>query len=341
MSLNRAATVFVAVVGFCFANLSHASSAGTVQFTAATAAHMENASSHTIAVTRTGGSSGEAGAVCTAVNGTAKAGTDFQMTSTAVQWASGNAASQNCAFTTLDGTPFGGQKTFTIELTNVTGATLGSTSKTTVSILGNKGGGSVTLSAKTYSVLQNAGSLKVTVERSAGAVGTALVYYATANGTAAAGTNYTAQSGAVLWQGSDTTPKTFTIPISNATPFSGSKTFAIALAAPENVVLGTQTSAIVTITGDSGSSTTSAATVSWNPPTTNTNGTPVTTLTGYHVHYGTTAGSLAKSTAVSGASTTSAEITGLTAGTWYFAVAADAEDGTEGPQSSVGSMTVK
>jgi hypothetical protein len=63
-------------------------------------------------------------------------------------------------------------------------------------------------------------------------------------------------------------------------------------------------------------------------------------LTGYHIYYGTTAGALTQSVAVSGAATTSYEITGLTSGIWYFAVAADALNGTESSQSNIGSKAL-
>jgi hypothetical protein len=82
------------------------------------------------------------------------------------------------------------------------------------------------------------------------------------------------------------------------------------------------------------------ATLSWSAPTTNTNGTPISALAGYHLYYGNSSGALTQAIAVSGAATTSYEITGLTAGTWYFAVAADGMDGTESAQSPVGSKTI-
>jgi hypothetical protein len=85
---------------------------------------------------------------------------------------------------------------------------------------------------------------------------------------------------------------------------------------------------------------TGTATLSWSAPTTNTDGTPVTTLTGYHIYYGVTQGALTQSLAVNGAATTTYEVTGLTTGTWYFAIAADAADGTESAQSSIGSKTI-
>jgi hypothetical protein len=77
----------------------------------------------------------------------------------------------------------------------------------------------------------------------------------------------------------------------------------------------------------------------WNAPTENTDGTSVTPLAGYTVYYGTTEGALTQSVVVSGASTLTYTISGLTAGTWYFAVAADAADGTQSAMSEIGSKT--
>jgi hypothetical protein len=85
--------------------------------------------------------------------------------------------------------------------------------------------------------------------------------------------------------------------------------------------------------------TTGSAALSWAPPTTDTNGAPVTALTGYTIYYGSSESNLSQSVTVSGASMTSYTVTGLTAGTWYFAVAADAADGTQSAKSNIGSKT--
>jgi Fibronectin type III domain len=79
--------------------------------------------------------------------------------------------------------------------------------------------------------------------------------------------------------------------------------------------------------------------LSWVAPTENTNGTAVTPLTGYTIFYGTSETDLTQSVTVSGASTLTYTVTGLTAGTWYFAVAADAADGTQSAMSAIGSKT--
>jgi len=82
----------------------------------------------------------------------------------------------------------------------------------------------------------------------------------------------------------------------------------------------------------------STATLSWEAPTTNTDGTPVTPLSGYTIYYGTSPSALSHSIPA-GATATSYEITGLAPGTWYFAVAANAKVGTKSAMSNIGSDT--
>jgi hypothetical protein len=86
--------------------------------------------------------------------------------------------------------------------------------------------------------------------------------------------------------------------------------------------------------------TTGTATLVWSAPTTNTNGTAVTPLSGYTIYYGTSSASLTNSVVVSGANMTTYAITGLAAGTWYFALSANATDGSQSATSNIGSITI-
>ena len=81
-------------------------------------------------------------------------------------------------------------------------------------------------------------------------------------------------------------------------------------------------------------------TLSWAAPTENTDGTPVTNLAGYHVHYGTSPGELTKTITVASATSTTCIITGLTEGTYYFAVVAYTEAGTNSGESNLASQTI-
>jgi hypothetical protein len=86
---------------------------------------------------------------------------------------------------------------------------------------------------------------------------------------------------------------------------------------------------------------TASITVSWVPPTKNTNGTPVTGLTGFRVFYGTASGVYGQSVPVVSSSATSVVLEGLSPGTtWFFAVKAVASGGVESEYSQEVSKTL-
>jgi hypothetical protein len=127
-------------------------------------------------------------------------------------------------------------------------------------------------------------------------------------------------------------------------------------------ISGTPASSNVGITGDitlsasDGSATTSlapfrvdvtaaaaatgSAALSWTVPTLNTNGTPATNLAGYHIYYGTNPAALDTVIDVPGANTTEYEISNLSRGTYYFAVAAYNSLGVDSADSNEGSKTI-
>jgi hypothetical protein len=240
---------FGASLGGSAAANAAGTSAGTVSLSSPVNGAVQNLGVKLIGVTRTGGSSGAARVLCHTVNGTAKAGTDYTAVSQVLNWASGDMTEKYCHVPISDVQPFSGRRTFLVELSAATGAALG-TPSSTVTIYGNEAVGHVALSAPTYTVAQNTGSVTITVDRAGGSSGWAAVAYATANGTAVAGTDYTSERGVIRWAGGDMTPKSFTIPISRAKAFTGTKTLAVAIASAQGAVLSrTDTSAIVTISG--------------------------------------------------------------------------------------------
>ena len=85
---------------------------------------------------------------------------------------------------------------------------------------------------------------------------------------------------------------------------------------------------------------TGAAALSWQPPTTNTDGSALTDLSGFVISYGTSSGSLTQKVTISSPATTSCTVTGLATGTWYFAISATASDGTQSVLSNVVSDTI-
>jgi hypothetical protein len=83
-----------------------------------------------------------------------------------------------------------------------------------------------------------------------------------------------------------------------------------------------------------------AVTLYWTVPADNSNGTAATNLAGYHVYYGTSAGSLTKVITVDDANDTSQVIANLQSGTWYFAVTAFNTEKIESKMSMVVPVTI-
>ena len=83
-----------------------------------------------------------------------------------------------------------------------------------------------------------------------------------------------------------------------------------------------------------------AVTLNWMPPTENMDGTALTNLSGYDIHYGTSSGNYTQSISVSNAGIATYVVDNLTPGTYYFSVAAVNAAGTESPLSSEVSATV-
>jgi hypothetical protein len=87
-------------------------------------------------------------------------------------------------------------------------------------------------------------------------------------------------------------------------------------------------------------STPGAATLSWQAPTTDTNGQPLTNLSGYIIYYGASQTDLSQSITLTTVGMQTYVVDNLTAGTWYFAIKAVASSGAESGLSDVVSKTI-
>ena len=82
------------------------------------------------------------------------------------------------------------------------------------------------------------------------------------------------------------------------------------------------------------------ATLSWQAPTTNTDGGALTNLAGYRIYYGTSASNLSTTIQLTGVGIQTYVIDNLTPGTWYFAIRAVASTGVESALSDIVSKTI-
>jgi hypothetical protein len=103
---------------------------------------------------------------------------------------------------------------------------------------------------------------------------------------------------------------------------------------------GTHTAALPAFSISVTAAAAESVTLSWTPPSTNSNGTPVSELAGYRIYYGTSAASLSTVITVNGADDTTQVIKKLASGTWYFAVTSFNSDKVESALSAVLPLTI-
>ncbi len=109
--------------------------------------------------------------------------------------------------------------------------------------------GELKLIAALFKATSKASNVTVSVSRSGGTTGAVAVGYSTSNGTAAAGTDYTAVTGTLTWADGDGTAKSFSIPLVSAATSGASKSFNVELSgATGGATLAAPSTATVTIT---------------------------------------------------------------------------------------------
>ena len=86
---------------------------------------------------------------------------------------------------------------------------------------------------------------------------------------------------------------------------------------------------------------TGSATLTWLPPTTNTNGTPLTNLAGFKVYWGTSPGNYTSSVTVMNPGLATYVVGSLTPNTYYFTVTALNSSGAESVFSNAASKTIQ
>lgn len=84
-----------------------------------------------------------------------------------------------------------------------------------------------------------------------------------------------------------------------------------------------------------------SASLSWTPPTRNTDGSSLTNLSGYRIYYGTSSGALTRTISINSSGIASYVVPDLSPATWYFAVTAVNSRGVESVRSTVHSKVIR
>lgn len=200
----------------------------------------------TLTVTLSNASSQTVTVAFTTQNGTATAPGDYTTTSGTLTFAAGETSKTITVPIAVDAVTESAEN-FKVVLSSPTNATLG-TAEGTVTITDDDGPGAVQFSASTYNVAEADGTVTITVTRTGGDAAGVTVQYATSNGTATAGSDYTNSSGTLTFAAGET-QKTFTVPIAVDAVLEQNETFTLTLSAPGGGgTLGTPSTATVTIT---------------------------------------------------------------------------------------------
>ncbi|MEO5703275.1 MAG: Calx-beta domain-containing protein [Gammaproteobacteria bacterium] len=221
---------------------------GTLHFSLATYDTAEESGTATITVTREGGTAGNATVNFTTGDNTALAGLDYTATAGQLNFAAGAFTPQTFTVPIINDITPESSETVNLSLSAPTGATLVAPTAAALTIIDNDNTPpTLQFESDGYHIIEQGGMATITVTRSGATHIPVSVGYTTANGTATAGSDYTAVSGTLNFAANDTA-KTFTVPIIVDTKTEPDETVNLTLSNPSGgAVLGPQQVSVLTI----------------------------------------------------------------------------------------------
>jgi hypothetical protein len=187
-------------------------------------------------------------------NGSATAGQDYTAAAGTVTFAAGQ-TSQQIGVSVIGDSVVESNETFTVSLSSPSGAQLGAGSSATATIVNDDVQAAppvVTISPANVAVTEgDAGpaTARFTVSLSAPSQSAVTVNYATANGSATAGQDYTAAAGTVTFAAGQTTQQ-ISLNVAGDRVVEPNETFTVTLSSPSGAQLGAASSATATIVND-------------------------------------------------------------------------------------------
>lgn len=217
----------------------------TFAFSSATYSVSEAGPTATITINRSGDTASAVNVDVTTANETATAGLDYTAVDGNVSFATG-VTSQTVSVPITDDLLSEGSETLTLSLSNPSaGAERGSPSTTTLTITDNER--SFALIPASSSVGEGSGSATITLTRTGSTAVTDSVHFATANGTAAAGSDYTAVSQDVSFA-PGVTSQTVSVPITDDAAIEGDESVSLSLSGPSaGTTIGSPGAAVLII----------------------------------------------------------------------------------------------
>ncbi len=207
----------------------------TVRFSASMYSTSEGNTAATITVLRAGTTSSEVTVDYTTtddeISDLATAGSDYSTTSGTLTFAAG-VTTATFTVSILGDTVVEGNERLRLVLSNPSsGAVLASPNVAHLRIVDNDTAGTLAFSSTTYTGTEGGPAVVITVVRSGGAASGVTVQYATSNGSATAGSDYTPRSGTLSF-GAGQTSRTFTVLILDDTAVESTETVNLTLRNP-------------------------------------------------------------------------------------------------------------
>ena len=237
--------------GFAIArvNSDGEGNAGVVGFVETATAVREEDGNAVLTVRRTGGSVGAVTVDYATAAGTALPGLDFEDASHTLTWNDGDVDEKSITINLIDDSNPEEDESLRLSLTSLTGGAVLAASEASINIHSDEG---FLLRATSVSVDENADTVQILVERIGASNTAASVDYSTVNGTANAGSDYSATSGTLTWAAGDPEAiKTIEIPITDDPDDESNESFTVSLSnVTGGIGLAGDRTATVTIADD-------------------------------------------------------------------------------------------
>jgi hypothetical protein len=227
--------------------------AGVLQFSGAMYTVNESGIEIPITITRVGGANGVVSVDVLANNGSASDGVDYSIPAANTLTFGDGVTSQLFNVTVNNDAIYEGDETINLQLNNIVGASLGTPNSAVLTIVDDDpppSAGTLQFSGANFSVNEAVSPAVITVTRLDGTVGTVTVDYATHDGSATDGVDYSAVSGTLTFADGVNNHQ-ITINVINDAVYKGARSFGLQLSnASGDSALGNPIKTTVTIVED-------------------------------------------------------------------------------------------
>ena len=223
---------------------------GNLRFTTGAQSRTEGSGSFTVQVSRMGGDDGAVGVSYATSDGSAQSGVDYTPASGTLSWPDDDDDPRSFQVPILDDGADESSETINVALSNPTGgAGLTTPSNATLTIQDDDDPapqpGQLSFVAGQFSAGEETGSVTITVQRTGGTEGAVGVDYATSDGSAQDGTDYTAVFGTLNWSAGEGGTKSFDVPLLDDADEENDETVNLMLSNPSGGAgLGTSTATL-------------------------------------------------------------------------------------------------